>query len=109
MAFRTLLFLFFAILLVTTMLSLLVSAEELEDEKAKKPKAPTPDDVQTPPLPMQEVYGDEKFFKNWRGVRPCVRRVPGKAYLAVMGYYCDDSSHSTNPEAKQIRQVHTDK
>ncbi|PRQ53801.1 hypothetical protein RchiOBHm_Chr2g0170501 [Rosa chinensis] len=80
MAFRTLLFLFFAILLVNTM----VSAEELEGEKSKKPK----------------VYGDEKFEKNWHGLRPCVRKVPGRSYPQVVESFC----YPTNPEEKPIQQ-----
>ncbi|XP_040365581.1 uncharacterized protein LOC112172152 [Rosa chinensis] len=64
MVFRTVLFFFFAILLVTTR----VSADEFENEKAKKPKTPTPSDLHTPPLPVDKVYGDQKQLGsliNW--------------------------------------------
>ncbi|PRQ53802.1 hypothetical protein RchiOBHm_Chr2g0170511 [Rosa chinensis] len=62
MAFRTLLFLFVAILLVSTM----ISAYEFEDEKVKQPKVPTSGDVQIPPLSEHEVHDDGKsHFKDW--------------------------------------------
>ncbi|XP_062019653.1 uncharacterized protein LOC133736227 [Rosa rugosa] len=58
MVFRTVLFFFFAILLVTTR----VSADEFENEKAKKPKTPTPSVLHTLPLPVDKVYGDQKYL-----------------------------------------------
>ncbi|PRQ53799.1 hypothetical protein RchiOBHm_Chr2g0170461 [Rosa chinensis] len=65
MVFRTLFFLFFAIFLVITK----VSAYEFENENAKKPKALIHGNVQTPPLPVNKVYDDEKTnlqnFIDW--------------------------------------------
>ncbi|KAM5578281.1 hypothetical protein ABKV19_008541 [Rosa sericea] len=57
MVFKILLFLFFAILLVTTK----VLADEFENENAKKSKVSNPGDVQTPPLSINKVYDDEKI------------------------------------------------
>ncbi|KAM5581638.1 hypothetical protein ABKV19_010737 [Rosa sericea] len=56
MFFRTVLFLFFATILVTTR----VSADEFENEKAMKPKTPTPGDLHAPPLSVDKVYSDQK-------------------------------------------------